>query len=227
MTLRVIGAGVGRTGTTSLKVALEKLLGGPCYHMYEVLQSPKHVALWHDAVRCNPVDWEDLFDGYAATVDWPSAAFWQQLSKAYPDALVLLSVRRSSAEWFASAQGTIGALMSVPPGPGTQAWHAMASELLERTFTPAPFEEAPAITAYERHNAAVRAAIPSERLVEWSPGDGWAPLCEALGVPAPAEEFPHLNKSAEFRALLDNRPQKPNWRQRLRGLTTSLTRTAR
>src|SRR5262245_3217336 len=99
MSLRVVGAGLGRTGTMSLKIALERLLGAPCYHMIEVFQHPEHVAFWHEAALGRMPDWDQLFAGYAAAVDWPSAAFWPELMEAYPDALVVLSVRDTQSWW--------------------------------------------------------------------------------------------------------------------------------
>src|SRR5688572_19535710 len=98
MTLRIVGAGVGRTGTHSLKIALEQLLGGPCYHMVEVFNHPEHVAVWRAAMLDEPVDWDALYDGYLATVDWPSGGVWQSIADAYPDAPVLLSTRSTTDE---------------------------------------------------------------------------------------------------------------------------------
>lgn len=203
MSLRVIGAGVGRTGTTSLKAALEVLLGEPCYHMHEVLIRPKrHVPLWQAALDGELSDWDEIFGPYAATVDWPGAAFWPELAGAYPDALVLLSVRDSADDWFGSASRTINELMAQPPTADTAAWHAMNVALLARRFAPVPFEPGVARAAYERHNAEVRATVPPDRLLEWRPGDGWAPICERLGLPVPDQPFPHLNTGDEFAAML-------------------------
>src|SRR5258708_3902275 len=107
MTLRIVGAGLGRTGTHSLKIALEQLLGAPCYHMVEVFAHPEHVPIWTAAIKREPVDWPVLFDGYVATVDWPGGAAWREISEAYPEAKVLLSTRRSADEWWTSASKTI------------------------------------------------------------------------------------------------------------------------
>ena len=106
MTIKVVGAGVGRTGTHSLKVALEQLLGGPCYHMFEVMGHPDHIALWQAAADDEDPQWDRIFDGYAATVDWPAASFWREIADHYPDAKVLLSTRPTDA-WWASANQTI------------------------------------------------------------------------------------------------------------------------
>src|SRR5438132_13248585 len=104
VTVRIVGAGLGRTGTMSLKIALERLLGAPCYHMIEVFEHPEHVPVWHAAVRGEPVDWDALFAGYVAAVDWPVAAFWREISAANPDAVVLLSVRDAAAWWQSADQ---------------------------------------------------------------------------------------------------------------------------
>src|ERR1700731_2339994 len=100
MDLRVVGAGLGRTGTHSLKVAFEQLLGGPCYHMVEVLGRPDQRAVWASAARGEDIDWADFLSPYAATVDWPAAAFWKELSAAWPDAVIVLSTRKDAASWW-------------------------------------------------------------------------------------------------------------------------------
>lgn len=196
--LRVVGAGVGRTGTLSLKVALERLLGAPCYHMMEVFGHPDHVPLWRDAARGRMPDWKALMHGYAAAVDWPASAFWPELASAFPDALVLLSVRDADA-WWRSANGTIFPATERSP---SELWRSMVDEMFASRFTPAIRDRDASIAAFERHNARVRAEVPARRLLEWRPGDGWEPICRALGLPIPAEPFPHTNTTAEFNARL-------------------------
>lgn len=199
MPLRIIGAGVGRTGTESLKLALEFLLGGRCYHMLEVLAHPEAVAYWAAAGRGQMPDWEEVFDGYVAAVDWPVAAYWPELSAAFPDSPVLLSTRASAEEWYRSASRTIFALDPAKmPGAGDPAF-------VKGMFSRFTFELADpqaAMDAYEAHNRKVRESIEPARLVEWQPGDGWAPLCLALGVPEPAEPFPHVNTTEMFHERL-------------------------
>jgi hypothetical protein len=201
MTLAIVGAGLGRTGTNSLKVALERLLGGPCYHMIEVFGRPDDIAVWQGAIDGSPPDWDALFAEYRAAVDWPVAAFWREIAAAYPDAPVLLSTRDPDA-WWKSASSTI---FEISREPTTEEPFAsqlrMATEMFSHRFTPDWREEAAAKAAYVRHNETVRAEIPTARLVEWQPGDGWAPLCAALGVPTPREEFPHLNTTEDFRSM--------------------------
>ncbi len=196
MKLRVVGAGLGRTGTNSLKVALERLLGAPCYHMMEVFQHPEHIPLWHAAARGEMPDWNALFADYVAAVDWPAAAFWPELSTVFPDALVLLSLRDPQS-WWQSASETI--FPSVREQRGTE-WYAMVDELFGARFTRALDDRAAAIAALERHNARVRATVPAHRLLEWHAADGWGPLCAALGVPVPDEPFPHTNTRGDWLA---------------------------
>lgn len=203
--LRLVGAGLGRTGTASLKEALERLLGAPCYHMKEVFDHLDHVPLWHAAIRGADIDWSRVLAGYAAIVDWPGAACWRSIAAAYPDALVLLSTRADAETWHRSAKATI--LGDVPDEvkaaqPQLAPFGDMVGDMFA-AFDPDWRDRDAALAAYDRHNAAVRAEVPADRLVEWQPGDGWDPLCAALGVPVPAEPFPHSNTTEEFRARND------------------------
>jgi hypothetical protein len=198
--LRVIGAGLGRTGTHSLKLALERLLGAPCYHMAEVFKRPQDIPIWHAAAKGEAVDWRAMFAGYAAAVDWPPAGFWEQIAEVYPDAIILLSVRDADG-WWKSASSTIFATYQRGPRPDDNpAWRPMITDMFSNTFTPGFLDEATAKAAFDRHNADVRKRAPANRLVEWRATDGWGPLCAALGVPVPAEPFPVSNTSEQFRA---------------------------
>ena len=201
--VRLIGAGLGRTGTASLRGALEQLTGAPCYHMAQLGDRSGEVEAWTAATRGQPVDWQRLLDGYEAAVDWPAAAFWRQLAEAFPDAPVLLSTRESAEAWWASASRTVFTVLRQEPPPDRVANRTMVRELLAETFTPEWRDRDAAMAAYERHNAEVRAGIPGDRLVEWQPGSGWEPICRALGVPIPDEPFPHVNTTAEFRQALE------------------------
>jgi hypothetical protein len=201
MSLRIVGAGVGRTGTHSLKVALEQLLGGPCYHMVEVFGHPDHVPVWHAAMTGESVDWNALFEGYGATVDWPGAAVWESILAANPDALVLLSTRDSADTWWRSASRTIFIPMTSGAPVGDSAWQQMAQAMFGR-FAPDLTDEPAVKAAYAAHNAHVRATVPADRLVEWQPAEGWGPLCAALDVPVPDAPFPVTNTAEEFRQML-------------------------
>jgi hypothetical protein len=201
MSLKVVGAGLGRTGTHSLKLALEQLLGGPCYHMLEVIGHPEHVPVWHRAIKGEQVDWDVLFAGYAAAVDWPEVTMWRELHAAYPDAPVLLSVRDSIEAWWKSFSQTILEVMQKPPPDPDDPWFAMSTDMLRR-FSPDGMDPDSLKAAYERHNQSVRDAVPAGQLIEWRPRDGWGPICAGLGMAVPAEDFPHVNTTDDFRAML-------------------------
>lgn len=199
MALRVIGAGLGRTGTYSLKLALERLGLGPCHHMEEVLNNaPVQVPLWQAAADGSP-DWDAIYSGYESAVDWPTAGFFHELAARYPDARVILGTRDAD-RWAASYAETIQALLADPgalPDP-MQPWLAMASAVVARSGI-APDTDRPALArAFEAHRAAVEQAIPAERLLVFQAADGWEPLCAFLDVPVPDEPFPRTNDRADF-----------------------------
>jgi len=198
MALKVISAGFGRTGTMSLKVALEQIGFGPCHHMIEVIHNGEgQVPLWNDALAGKP-DYAAIYDGYNSAVDWPTAAFWQELADVYPDAKIVLS-SRSAESWYASISETILATVWAPETWPPQAvdWFKMVSKVLERSFGDAKTKDE-LIAVFHAHEAAVKAAIPAERLLVHSAKDGWAPLCAFLGVPVPAEPYPRTNSKEEF-----------------------------
>ncbi len=193
VTLRVVRPGLGRTGTSSLKLALERLLGGRCHHMAEVLADrERQLALWAPVLRGEMVNWEEVFAGYVAQVDFPGAAFWQEISGAFPDALVVLSTRPAES-WYRSAASTI---FQLDGDHGSSPFRDLWREWFGDRFD----DPEAMIAAYERHNAAVRSSVPPNRLLEWTVTDGWAPLCDRLGLPVPDEAFPWTNTTAEFRA---------------------------
>ena len=194
--LRVVGAGLGRTGTASLKLALEQLLQAPCYHMLELIDSPAHIPFWHAAARGNPPDWHAVLAGYRATVDWPAASFWPELSEAFPGALVLL-LWRDPESWWHSVHETIFSSVNLTRSR-SNGWHAMWNDLVKARFTDRLQDKDACIEAFNRHNAEVRKRVPHSRLLEWRLGDGWEPLCRALDVPVPDRPFPHANSKNEF-----------------------------
>ena len=204
MTLRVVGAGLGRTGTTSLKAALEFLLKAPCYHMDEVYNHPEHVEVWRSALRGDSADLSALMEGYAASVDWPAGAFWRELSSLFPHALVVLTVRESAEAWWRSANATILEKNRQPVSPKDPlaVSSGMIEEMMSLRFTPDWNDRESALAAYERHNESVRQGIAPGRLLEWKPDDGWEPLCARLDVPVPKTAFPHKNSAKEFRGLM-------------------------
>jgi hypothetical protein len=205
VSLRVIGAGVGRTGTFSLHLGLTALLPAKCYHMFEVTERPEHVPLWERtrAEGVPPGGWGALFDGYAGVVGGPASGYWRELSTAFPDAVVVLSTRDTDEWWQSFARTVRPVLLRHLEHP--EAEDARVVELGHVTTIQHLAEhwadEKAAKRAYEAHNDEVRQTVPADRLVEWSPRDGWTPLCRALDVPVPAEPFPHRNTTAELRAM--------------------------
>ena len=199
MTLRIVGAGLPRTGTATLTKALEQLLGGRCYHMSVIPSHPFDLGVgWKQALAGETPDWDQMLDGYNATVDWPASMFWRELSEANPDALVLLSRRDSAETWWQSANATILPVARLALAPDWNEGRGLV-DLLER-FTGRKQWDDPTVlmAAYEWHNAAVRQTVPAPRLLEWRATDGWVPLCRALGVPVPDLPFPWTNRREDW-----------------------------
>lgn len=206
MSLDVIGAGFGRTGTASLKVALEQLGFSKCYHMFEFMEHLEHISHWEAALKGKPVAWAELFEGYRATVDWPGCTFYRELMDAYPDAKVVLSVR-DPERWYESASSTIFSARRGGPRRLLQLlttprmWRPIRfvrSLLHVGTFGGKGENKAHAIGVFEAHNEAVRRIVPPERLLVYEVKEGWEPLCRFLGVPVPETPFPHVNDSDRF-----------------------------
>lgn len=220
-TLAVVGAGFGRTGTLSLRDALERLGFAPCDHMSHTLDRPERFARWLDALARKragqPVDWRPLFAGYRATVDWPGAYFWRELVAAHPQAKVVLTVR-DPERWYDSTAATIWTIERARVGPplarlavwlvgkarpdigrglrvvsGTVWDGALQGRFADREATLAIFRD---------HVAAVRSTVPADRLLVFEVSEGWGPLCAFLGVPVPDEPFPHVNDTADFNRRL-------------------------
>ncbi len=202
MTLQLIGAGLGRTGTTSLKLALEELLGGPCYHMLEVRERPEDPDVWGDAYAGRSPNWQTFFAPYRATVDWPAAPFWYELSDAFPHAPILLSVRDPDV-WWTSASNTIFPALATyfAPHAPDDGWTRMGRGMM-MSFARDWQNESAAKDAYIAYNKHVRATAPANRLIEWRPEDGWDPICAALGLAVPDRPFPHTNTTADTRREL-------------------------
>lgn len=199
MKLRVVGAGLPRTGTRSLKQVLEHLLGGPCYHMTVIRGHPFDLGDdWNGALAGNTPDWDKLFNGYIAAVDWPASMFWRELSEANPEALVLLSMRDSAETWWQSIDKTILPYARMALAPEWNDGRGLL-DLLERFAGTMAWDDARTMmTAYERHNADVRKTAPRHRPLEWRAEEGWAPICRALDVPEPDLPFPWVNQRSEW-----------------------------
>jgi hypothetical protein len=198
MPLKVIGTGFGRTGTDSMREALNELGFGPCHHMLEVNASDEQKRLWRALARGENAGWDVLFAGYQSCVDWPSAHYWPNLIQAFPDAKVILTYR-SPESWWDSFEKTIvqGIAQS------TDMASLGIALVRDQVFGGRPGDRAHAIAKYEANVAAVKATIPPSRLLVHNLGDGWEPLCAHLGVPVPATPYPTRNTTADFkRAVL-------------------------
>ena len=198
----------------SLKVALETLGFGPCYHMIEVFEHPEHVGFWEAAWRSEPVDWDKVLGDYEATVDWPACTFYEELLRRHPDAKILLSVR-DPERWYESTRNTIYELSKIIAGswlsrvifafvglfvPGVFEIGRMDNEIIWQGTFDGKFEDKRhAIEVFNRHNEEVRRRVPREHLLVYEVREGWGPLCEFLDVEEPDQPFPRLNDAAEMR----------------------------
>lgn len=199
MALKLIGVGMGRTGTASLKVALEQLGLGTCYHMSEVMQHPESIQDWIDAADGEP-DWNRIFENYGATVDNPGCGFWKELTSYYPDAKVVLTVREAD-KWFESTSETIHSaefaefIKNSPWGEMIQktVFDTMENRMLDREFI---------VSWYNSRNKEIIETIEPERLLVYEVKEGWGPLCKFLDVPVPDTEFPRVNSREETRQLI-------------------------
>jgi hypothetical protein len=208
--IQVIGAGFGRTGTSSLKVALEELGFGPCYHMTEVIRHPEHVAMWKAAAEQGSVDWATLFREYQSTLDWPGCTFYPALMAAYPEAKVILTVR-DPERWYESTANTIYTVRTAFPAwakflvPRMARFSQMVETLVwHKTFHDRFADRAYAIEVYNQHNAEVIRTVPADRLLVFDVKEGWEPLCRFLGVAVPPDQpFPHHNDTAGFLARIE------------------------
>ncbi len=207
MALDVIGAGFGRTGTLSLKLALEQLGYTKCYHMLEVAEHPEHVSMWRDTARGVMPDWDLLFDGYRAAVDWPSCNTWDRQLEHYPNAKVILS-RRDATQWYTSVMNTIY--------PSSVQWReelgethpraALAFEVIWDGVFDGRMDDADhVIGVYEAHNQRVIDAVPDHKLLVFEPSDGWEPLCRFLDVPVPQTPYPRTNTTRQFQERMKAR----------------------
>lgn len=202
--VQVIGAGMGRTSTMSLKLALETLGFAPCHHMLEMRNVPQTAAGWHRAALGEAVDFAALLAGYKASCDWPSAAFWRELMRTFPDAKVVLT-ERPEEDWWQSISQTIFKVLRLPPDPDAPperlAQRAMArAVIIDGVFGGEVDDRAHVVSIYRAHNIAVKAEVPAEKLLVFDGAEGWGPLCDFLGVPVPQTPYPNTNTTADFQA---------------------------
>ena len=199
MSMRVIGFGVGRTGTFSMKLALEQLNFGPCHHMEEVdAKSPEQIAVWASAAN-GKVDWEKAYAGYNSAVDWPTAAFCRELATAYPDAKFILTIR-DPERWYASFSQTIVPLIqpTAKTPPELLPFLKMVMAVVQKTGFRIPSTKEEILTAFHRHIEIVTQTIPADRLLVFDVKQGWGPLCQFLGVTVPPGDFPKTNNTKDF-----------------------------
>lgn len=208
MTLKVIGAGLGRTATFSLKFALEHLGLGPCYHMSEVFAGARrNIGLWLDVMAGRP-DWDAIFDGFQSTTDYPACSYWRELADHYPDAKVILTVRDPDS-WFDSVSETIFSQKMLGSLAGSPL-EAMMKGVIFDHFGDGDIRDRSFMTQwFERRNQAVMDGLPPERLLVYSPKEGWEPLCAFLGVPVPEGPFPRVNSRDELSGASDEQGGLP------------------
>jgi hypothetical protein len=213
--MEVIGVGMGRTGTLSLKLALEELGYGPCYHMKEVMDRRDRVKAWRRVGDGAPADWDEIYRGFRSTVDWPGAAHWRELVDHFPKAKVVLNVR-DPQRWADSMYSTIFrfplrrphrrdrvmyAFFSVA-NPGSAQLPQMLDRVWRRVFGDRHFNKPEdrrfAIETFLKHNEEIKAYVDADRLLVYEVSEGWEPLCAFLGVPVPQTPFPRVNDTKEF-----------------------------
>nr|WP_062339640.1 sulfotransferase family protein [Herbidospora sakaeratensis] len=213
----VIGAGFGRTGTRSLKAALELLGFGPCYHMATVIAEPHRVGQWLEVGEGRPADWDTIFAGHRSAADFPASAYWRELAACYPQAKIVLTVR-DPGRWYASARETIFR-RPIEEGTPKPWWRRLVTRLIawrvpdfallprmlhatvyDRLFDGRVADRDHCLEVFRRHVEEVRTTIPADRLLVFECEEGWEPLCRFLGVPVPDVPFPQANERAAFHA---------------------------
>jgi len=209
MALKIVGTGLGRTGTKSMQTALAMLGFGPCHHMLEVFQHPESMQLWIDAGEGRP-DWDAIFKDYNSAVDYPSAAYWREITSHYPDAKVLHTVRDPD-QWFDSVHATILAPDSLSRRGGDDVRARFFASVLRR-LPSRPDDRAVMTDHFRRHTEVVTATISPQRLLVFHVGEGWERLCRFLGVPIPAEPYPSENSRAEFISRVQAQQSGPSAR---------------
>ncbi len=217
MSIQIIGAGFPRTGTTTLKRCLETLGYDKTYHMKELLVNPHNLHYWKQLDETGETDWDGLYDGYKATVDFPCYPWYKEHLKRYPDAKVILTVRPFDA-WYKSVDSTV--FRAGPQTPGEKIkmlGKLLFSKRARRVVKCIKFfkysffhkrlhdrfgEKEYARQYWDSHIEEVKSHVPADQLLIYDVRDGWAPLCEFLGMPVPDEELPHLNKKENFKEML-------------------------
>jgi Sulfotransferase domain len=211
--MKMIGVGFGRTGTMSLKAALEELGANPCFHMIDLIMGEnkeRDLPYWVKIANDEPVDWHEVFDGWEATVDWPACSRWEELIEAFPGVPVLLNVRDFDG-WYKSVENTILAVkLAAQAGevredtnrdmPAPELWGVIEKLIWQGDFQ-GRFEDKEWVRQmYFDRIDTIKSTVDPDRLIVWELGkDGWEPLADALGVPVPDKPFPRLHDTNEFR----------------------------
>ncbi len=196
--MQLIGAAFPRTGTMSIKHAIEMLGVGPCYHMHELFLHPEHIPLWMQARQTSTFDWTRVMAGYQASLDTPACLYWRELADYFPQAKVLLTVRDPSS-WYDSIAATIHPIVYRPESAANHAL-AMVKELFFESYLQGQFLDKKAtMQRYTDYCNEVRQYIDPARLVEYSVAQGWPALCEIFQQPVPNQDFPRSNSRADFR----------------------------
>ena len=193
MPLKVIGTAFGRTGTDSMREALNTLGFGPCHHMFEVNSSETQKQRWRALAKGASPDWESLFEGYASCMDWPASFYWRDLIEAYPEAMVI-HTDRSAESWWQSVENAFLGMSRTQVDPDS-----LGEVLIRQRVFGGNIGRDHAIATYEAHRREVLATVPPDRLLVHALGDGWEPLCRHLGVAVPDELYPQRNSAEEFR----------------------------
>ncbi|MGF1489650.1 MAG: sulfotransferase family protein [Prochloraceae cyanobacterium] len=208
MTVKIIGAGMGRTGTMSLKTALEELGFDKCYHMIELVNNPERVNYWEVASEGKNIKWDKLLQGYQAIVDHPGCMYYQQLIEYYPEAKVILTVR-DPEKWYESALNTIyqNSVSRKQNPPSEQTALNRVAEYIEKDIWQGDFngkfeDKEYAIERFNQHIQEVKQNVPSENLLVYEVKQGWQPLCDFIGVSIPNKDFPHVNDRASFAKMV-------------------------
>lgn len=208
MGLKVIGAGFGRTGTNSLKLALEELGFGPCHHMHEISNNPSLLPDWVAAANGESVNWGEVFENFGSQVDWPGARYWRELADYFPDAKVVLSVR-DPEKWYASIMNTIAVSFRTRREIGDvdrMALLEMAYETVGKQIFNERLDDCDyAIRVFNDHISQVQKEIASNRLLTFNSEEGWEPLCKFLKVPVPDTDFPNINSSKQYQKVNESR----------------------
>lgn len=212
MALEIIGAGFGRTGTHSLKIALETLGFGPCHHMCEIRKDPDSLKYWLNAQQGKPVDWQEVFRDYKSQVDWPGALYWRHLADAFPTAKIILTLRDPES-WLESIINTIYPSLVNGRKKYSDTHQQMVSQMAYDSVFMGLFkgtlaDKEYAMSVYREHVETVRKKIPKNRLLEYHAGDGWAPLCQFLNCEVPDIPFSQGNTEADFKANMQSMGQK-------------------